>query len=106
MVFNKVDRMESGEALERLKLLHKEALFVSARTGEGLDHLKEAISDQLNAQLRSTQLLIPHDRYDVVSKLYSSGGIRHQATDDEGVHIEGLFSQSIQGIIAPFLISK
>ena len=86
-------------------MLHEDALFISAESGEGLESLKEIISDRLNAQLRSTKLVIPHDRYDIISKLHTSGGIRHQTTEDDGVHIEGLFSESLQGILTPFIMN-
>lgn len=104
IVFNKVDLLEDTETIDRLILLHEDALFISASSGEGLQALKDIISDRLNAQLRSTKLIIPHDRYDIISKLHTSGGIRHQTTEDNGVHIEGLFSESLKGILKPFII--
>jgi len=103
LVFNKIDCLENSETLDRLKLIHKDALFISAATGEGLETLKENISSILNAKLTLSKIIIPHDRYDIISKLHSSGGIREQVTEDDGVHIEGLFPLSVQGIIAPFL---
>ncbi len=104
VVFNKVDLLEDMETIDRLKLHHEDALVISAVSGEGLETLKETISDRLNAKLRSTNLIIPHDRYDIISKLHTSGGIRHQTSEDDGVHIEGLFSKSLQGLITPFRI--
>ena len=105
LVFNKIDNFEDEETLCRIKLLHKDALFISAATGEGLEALKEDISTVLNAKLAPSRIVIPHDRYDIISKLHCSGGIRHQETEDDGVHIEGLFPASVQGIIAPFVVS-
>lgn len=102
VVYNKVDLLEDMKTIDRLQLLHEGALFISAASGEGLETLKETISDRLNAKLRSTKLIIPHDRYDIISKLHASGGIRHQTTEDDGVHIEGLFPENVQGLIAPF----
>lgn len=102
IVFNKVDCLENGEAMERLTLLYPDALFISAATGEGLDALKTRIAEQLNAMLRVTTLVIPHDRYDIISKLHATGGIQKQSTEDDGVHIEGRFPASIDGIIEPF----
>lgn len=106
VVFNKVDLLENLELIDRLKLHHEDALFVSASTGEGLEALKETISDRLNAKLRSTKLIIPHDRYDIISKLHTSGGIREQTSEDDGVHLEGLFSETVQGLIEPFRIAE
>jgi GTP-binding protein HflX len=106
LVFNKIDNFADEETLSRIKLIHKDALFISAATGEGLEALKENISTVLNAKLAPSKIIIPHDRYDIISKLHSSGGIRHQETEDDGVHIEGLFPASVQGLIAPFIVSQ
>ena len=105
LVFNKIDNFGDEGTLSRIKLLHKDALYISAATGEGLEALKEDISTVLNAKLAPSRIVIPHDRYDIISKLHCSGGIRHQETEDDGVHIEGLFPASVQGIIAPFVVS-
>ncbi len=105
LVFNKIDNFEDEETLSRIKLIHKDALFISAATGDGLEALKENISTVLNAKLAPSKIVIPHDRYDIISKLHSSGGIRQQETEDDGVHIEGLFPPSVQGLIAPFIVS-
>lgn len=106
IVFNKIDLVDDDELAARLRLTYEKALFVSAHSGEGLDQLKATISDQLNAQLRSTHLLIPHSRYDIVAKLHSSGGIREQATEDDGVYIEGLFPQNLQGLIESYKVAQ
>ena len=104
IVFNKIDKLESSEKRERFELLYPEAIFISAETKEGLDLLKSRISESLNAKLRPTKLMIPHNRYDVISQLHASGGIKNSKSEEDGVHIEGLFPQSLKGIIEPFLV--
>jgi len=105
IVFNKLDKLESSEKRERFELLYPEAIFISAETGEGLELLKSRISESLNARLRPTKLMIPHDRYDVISQLHASGGVRHSKSEEDGVHIEGLFPPSLKGVIEPFLVN-
>ena len=104
IVFNKIDKLESSEKRESFELLYPEAIFISAETGEGLELLKSRISESLNAKLRPTKLMIPHDRYGVISRLYASGGVRHSKSEEDGVHIEGLFPPSLQGVIEPFVV--
>ena len=102
-VFNKIDLLENPQDRERFHLTHRDALYVSAATGEGLEDLKDVIAHQLNAAYRSTELMVPHDRYDVISKLHTSGGIRQQETLDDGVFIEGIFPPALEGVIKPFV---
>ncbi|MCH2613282.1 MAG: GTPase HflX [Opitutales bacterium] len=104
IVFNKIDKLETNETRERFELLYPEAIFISAETGGGLELLKSRISKSLNARLRPTKLMIPHDRYDVISQLHASGGIRHSKSEEDGVQIEGLFPPSLKGVIEPFLV--
>ena len=104
IVFNKIDKLESSEKRESFELLYPEAILISAETGEGLELLKSRISESLNAKLRPTKLMIPHDRYGVISRLYASGGVRHSKSEEDGVHIEGLFPPSLQGVIEPFVV--
>ncbi len=104
VVFNKIDALEDPSERERFLFTHKDALYLSARTGEGVTELKATIAHHLNAKYKSTQLLIPHERYDVISKLHSSGGIREQKTEDDGVRIEGIFPPALSGLIEPFVL--
>tara|TARA_B100000519_G_scaffold173089_1_gene160228 strand:+ start:2713 stop:3990 length:1278 start_codon:yes stop_codon:yes gene_type:complete len=104
IVFNKIDKLETNETRERFELLYPEAIFISAETGGGLELLKSRISKSLNARLCPTKLMIPHDRYDVISQLHASGGIRHSKSEEDGVQIEGLFPPSLKGVIEPFLV--
>ncbi|MEM9160339.1 MAG: GTPase HflX, partial [Verrucomicrobiota bacterium] len=104
IVFNKTDAEREDSLLlrDRAQLLAPGALYVSAKTGFGTDALKEAISDALNAKLKTVKLMIPHARYDVISKLHSSGGIREQETQNEGVLVVGQFPEILAGLIRPF----
>ena len=104
IVFNKIDKLETNEKRERFELLYPEAIFISAETGGGLELLKSRISKSLNARLRPTKLMIPHDRYDIISQLHASGGVRHSKSEEDGVQIEGLFPPSLKGVIEPFLV--
>ena len=104
IVFNKIDKLETNEKRERFELLYPEAILISAETGGGLELLKSRISKSLNARLRPTKLMIPHDRYDVISQLHASGGVRHSKSEEDGVQIEGLFPPSLKGVIEPFLV--
>lgn len=102
-VFNKIDILEDERQYHHISHLHHEgSFFVSAITGQGAEELKSAISDTLNARLSPTELLIPHDRYDIISKLHESGGIRERNTLDEGVHVVGLFPPALSGLTKPF----
>ena len=71
-------------------------------TGKGLDILINRIADLLNEKASIYELLIPHDRYDVISRIHEVGGITNQDTRDDGVYIKGNFPDSMAGLIEGF----
>jgi GTP-binding protein HflX len=102
-VFNKID-LASPKTLALMRVRHPEALFISVHTGEGLDRLlarcaELAVDDQL-----SVELLIPHNRYDVISRLRAAGQVRTQESIDDGVRISGRFPPKHKALFEPFVI--
>jgi GTPase len=103
-VFNKTDSCVDEGQMRTLRLLHPEACFVSARTGEGIDVLVARIEEMLADKLHTLQLLIPHSRYDLINKLHRIGCVQHQKTCDDGVFIEGHIPDSIFEELHAFVI--
>ncbi len=101
-VFNKTDGAIEETRLAALHLLHPDACFISARTGEGIDALVKRIADMLADALHSMRLLIPHDRHDLIGRLHRLGCVRRQTNLDEGVLIESHVPPEIRGLFEPF----
>jgi GTP-binding protein HflX len=102
-VFNKLDAA-TPEDLQRAHQLVPDALYLSAHTGEGLDTLETRLVELIADAFDSSELLIPHDRYDVVARLHTLGHIQEQEHREEGVFIRGRFPPSQGGFFAPFVV--
>ena len=102
-VFNKIDAA-TPEDLQRAHQLVPDALYLSAHTGEGLDTLETRLVELIADAFDSSELLIPHDRYDVVARLHTLGHIQEQEHREEGVFIRGRFPPSQGGFFAPFVL--
>src|SRR6188768_915866 len=76
-VFNKVDAA-TPEMRQRAKRLVPDGLFVSALTREGLDALEERCLELVAEAHAATELLVPHERYDVIARLHSVGHIQSE----------------------------
>jgi len=74
VVFNKSDLVDADQRLV-LAGLEPRAVFVSARTGEGVDELRARIAALLPEPEVELELLVPFDRGDVVSRLHDSGRV-------------------------------
>ncbi|WP_449186983.1 GTPase HflX [Zhurongbacter thermophilus] len=65
LVFNKIDLLDK-EDLEDLKREYTDALFVSAKTGEGIDKLLEAVDEKLFGESISAEVFVPYDKTGVL----------------------------------------
>jgi GTP-binding protein HflX len=101
-VFNKVDLRGDPERLRSLHMAHPDAVDVSALTGQGVDALLQRIVELLHEGNRATELLIPHERGDLLARLHNAGGVHRSETRDEGTFIVGRFPPGLTGAIEPF----
>ncbi len=102
-VFNKLDAADPA-ALNRASLLVPDALYLSARSGKNLDQLIARCLEQIADAVDSVDLLIPHARYDVISKLHATGHVQHQEERDTGVFIQGRFPSTQARLFTPFIV--
>ena len=85
-VFNKIDLIEDEHTLPRLRR-HADAVFVSAMTGAGLEELSDRLAEELDRSLEDMELLIPHERYDLIALLHRTSSINFEKYTDEGAWI-------------------
>ena len=85
-VYNKIDLCPSlplacqdGKQLDRVA--------VSAVSGAGLDRLLEVFERQLEDRMLTVNLMVPFDRYDLISLLHEQGNVREEKPDEEGVFL-------------------
>jgi GTP-binding protein HflX len=87
LVLNKVDAID---LLRRRRLSNRfpDALLVSARTGEGLDELRERVADRFGERFEPVRLLIPFDEGAKLAELYALGTPVDERHDrEEGVYV-------------------
>jgi GTP-binding protein HflX len=87
LVLNKIDAIDP---LRRRRVGNRfpEALQVSARTGEGLEALRERIAARFGERFEPVRLLIPYDEGGRLAELYALGmPIDERADREEGVFI-------------------
>jgi GTP-binding protein HflX len=83
IVFNKSDLIDANTEL-LLRGLEPSALFVSARTGAGVDDLLRVIAERIPAPDVPLDLLIPYGRGEVVAALHENAVIDSTEYLDEG----------------------
>ncbi len=104
-VFNKIDVAEAA-LVRRARHLAPDGLFVSAHTRAGLETLESRCLELIAETHASTELIVPHTRYDVIARLHEVGHIQAEEQLDEGVHIRGRFPPAQAAFFAPFVVSR
>lgn len=88
LVVNKIDA--AGDlALAQLRRALPEAVFVSARTGEGLDRLRHRMSELVEPTDVAVDVTIPYDRGDLVAKVHTDGRVDAAEHTESGTRIKG-----------------
>jgi GTP-binding protein HflX len=94
VVFNKADLVDGGVTMQ-LRGLVPQALFVSAKTGEGIDVLMARIDELLPRPNISLHLTVPFDRGGVVAKLHDSAVIESLSYTEYGTDMTVLVSPAM-----------
>lgn len=101
VVFNKADLVTAEDRLV-LQGLEPDAVFVSARTGEGVESVLAAIGSMLPDPAVEVELLVPYDRGDIVSTLHEAARVLEIDYVEDGTRIRALVSPELAGQFAEF----
>ena len=104
-VFNKVDLADALEVRAARQAVPG-ALFVSARTGAGIDTLQKKCLEFVADDRGTVQLLIPLNRYDIVARMHALGHVQEQVSGDDGILVTGRFPPSQLGALKQYLVLK
>lgn len=86
-VMNKTDAAADQAHIYDLRAAFPDAVWISAKTGDGLPELLSKISALVSAQSRAMRLLIPHSQYAAVAELHSLGAVVSERQTGAGCEI-------------------
>ncbi|RRJ87952.1 GTPase HflX [Gulosibacter macacae] len=103
IVFNKADLVDEERRIE-LRGLEPGSMFVSARTGAGVDALLERIAEMLPVLDVEIELVIPFDHGDLVSLVHNRGGVITQSHESDGTHLRARVHPDQLGMFEPYRV--
>jgi GTP-binding protein HflX len=101
LVFNKVDAAEP-EMLLRLRALAPDAMFVSARTGRGIDELRSQVESRLPRPNIEITALLPYTRGDLVARLHDEADQLQVEHTEGGTLVHARVGPTLAELLRPF----
>src|SRR5690606_13410218 len=103
VVINKADL--AGEVnLMRLRHLLPDAVVVSARTGQGLDKLVDAIADRLPRPAVMVDALVPYARGELVARAHAEGEVLVEEHNPEGTRLTARVKPDLAAALKEFAV--
>ncbi len=102
VAFNKADLIDETQRLV-LHGLASDAVFVSARTGEGIDELKRRIDAALPVPEREVTVVVPYERGDLVAELHERNRVVDVAYEEGGTRVRAYVGGETLAKLEPFL---
>ena len=103
LVVNKIDAVDPDELL-MLRSQWPEAIFVSARTGEGIDKLREHIESSLPRPQVALRVCIPYVRGDLVNRVRQRGEVADIDHRSDGTFMSVRVDESLAAQIEEFAV--
>ncbi|MEO7147451.1 MAG: GTPase HflX [Terrimesophilobacter sp.] len=103
VVFNKADLITDDDRLA-LRGLENDAIFVSARTGDGMEELLARIDTLVPAPDIEVELLVPYDHGEIIASLHRHGTIVSTVYEESGTRVTALVTQQLEGTLRDYLV--
>jgi GTP-binding protein HflX len=84
-VYNKADIRDKDLTIENAP--GSESVFISAKTGYGMDELLDAIETVLSEGSKEIDVVIPYTAGDLLNRLHENAQVLSQSYEEDGVHI-------------------
>ena len=101
LVINKIDAAEP-DALLALRGRFPDAVFVSARTGAGMDELLARVEERLPRPAIEVHALVPYDRGDLINKIHLNGEFVSSEHTENGTAVVARVNADLAGELARY----
>ncbi len=85
-VCNKSDKRDQGLTVKNMP--GAETVYISAKTGYGIDDLLDALEKIFTSDDKELDLMIPYTAGDVLTRIHNEGSVLSEKYEEDGVHIK------------------
>ena len=97
-LFNKQDRIENPEILKDMKA--DKTLKISAKTGQGLDDLKDELEKILRARSILLERVFPYEKAGLIQIVRAKGQLLEEEYRGDGIYVKAFVPTEIYGKVA------
>ncbi|ACQ80686.1 GTP-binding proten HflX [Beutenbergia cavernae DSM 12333] len=102
LVLNKAD-IADAEVLTRLRSAGPHVVTVSARTGAGIEHLRDVVAGLLPRPAVEVDVVVPYVRGDLVHRAHATGEVLAEEHTAEGTHLQARVDAELAADLADAL---
>ncbi|WP_243697201.1 GTPase HflX [Aeromicrobium phragmitis] len=101
IAINKADAADP-DTVKQIVAKEPHAVVVSARTGEGIDELLNAIESELPQPAVAVDVVLPYDRGDLLNQIHEHGEIDAVEHRGDGTHVSARVDADLAADLAPY----
>ena len=105
VAFNKSDMIDDTTRLV-LHGMEPRAVFVSAKTGEGIDELQLRIAATLPTPRHDIVAVVPYDQGQLISELHEHNRVLSLEYDESGTRVHALVNDTMLARLEPYLLGS
>ena len=106
MVFNKIDQIKTEEDLHLLRCQHPDAFLISARRGDGVETLMDALAKRFGELGTSLSFSIPYTAGKTLDLLYKHGTVLNTEYAADAIHVKAHLPNRYLKSVSEFLVSS
>ena len=104
IVVNKAD-IADPDVIDRIRRHEKHSIAVSARTGEGMEELRELIGAELPKPEIEVDVLVPYDRGDLISRIHEQGEVLTSEHVADGTRVRAKVTPAIEADLSDYVVA-
>ena len=106
MIFNKIDNLQTEDALQILRSQYPDAHLISAHRGDGVAALMEALSSRFAELGTDLSLSIPYTDGKALDLLYKHGTVLNTEYAADAIHVKARMPNRYLKSVSEFLVSS
>lgn len=103
-VFNKIDRIEDRRDLSLLKKKYPDGVFISLKTGEGLDDFRHRVQQFIRNLHTPQSYELPLSRHDLVAFIHRHGEVLSKEYRDNTISIAAFVPEHARNVLASYAL--